>query len=68
MEPEYAEILSQSKIKCIRELKNMKTSSKKESYFMKKLNDAKKLGEEWEGRDIRYIMWYNQLEKEKENK
>jgi hypothetical protein len=26
----------------------------KPSYFIKKINDAKKLGDEWDGRDIRY--------------
>ena len=40
----------------------------KESYFRKKLYEAKQLGDDWDGRDITYFHLNKHLEQEKQKK
>jgi hypothetical protein len=39
-----------------------------ESYFKNKLQDAMKLGKEWENRDIKCYHWSKQIEKQEQEK
>lgn len=67
LDNQYLEILSQPNVRLIKALKTIK-SPKKSSYFLSRLDDAKKLGDEWEGRDIQYYHMNKMLEEEKNKK
>ena len=73
----YIELIQQPNVSLVRALKNLKNKEieierekGRKSYFKKKLGDAKKIGDEWEGKDLvyyNYSMFLEEGKKEKES-